>query len=68
MSSPSSPIGHWARRRGSFPEQRIGAVLICDAFRPVVGILSERDIIRALASRGATALEEPVSRSMTGRS
>jgi CBS domain-containing protein len=46
-------------------EQRIGAVLIHDSFRPVVGILSERDIVRAVASRGAAALEEPVSRSMT---
>src|SRR5215212_10417821 len=46
-------------------DHRIGAVLVSDAFRPVLGILSERDIVRAVASRGAAALEEPVSRSMT---
>jgi CBS domain-containing protein len=46
-------------------EKRIGAVLILGAGRRVVGILSERDIVRALAERGAAALDEPVSRIMT---
>ncbi len=46
-------------------ERRIGAVIVGDTFRPVMGILSERDIVRALAARGAAALDEPVSRSMT---
>jgi CBS domain-containing protein len=46
-------------------EKRIGAVLILGADRRVVGILSERDVVRALAERGAGALEEPVSQTMT---
>jgi len=46
-------------------EKRIGAVLILGAGRRVAGILSERDILRALAERGAAALEEPVNRTMT---
>jgi CBS domain-containing protein len=46
-------------------ERRIGAVVVSEGGRPVLGILSERDIVRAVAARGATALEEPVSRSMT---
>jgi len=46
-------------------ERKIGAVVVSDNFRPVSGILSERDIVRALAKRGAAALDEPVSRSMT---
>ncbi len=46
-------------------EKRIGAVVVGNTFRPVLGILSERDIVRALAARGAAALDEPVSRSMT---
>jgi CBS domain-containing protein len=46
-------------------ERKIGAVVVSDNFRPVSGILSERDIVRALARRGAAALDEPVSRSMT---
>jgi CBS domain-containing protein len=46
-------------------EKRIGAVLILGPDRRIAGILSERDIVRALAERGAAALEEPVSRTMT---
>jgi CBS domain-containing protein len=46
-------------------EKRIGAVLILGADRRIVGILSERDIVRALAERGSTALGEPVSQTMT---
>jgi CBS domain-containing protein len=46
-------------------EKRIGAALILGADRRIAGIISERDIVRALAERGRPALEEPVSRSMT---
>ena len=46
-------------------ERRIGALLIVDGQRPVVGIITERDIVRAIALHGAKALEEPVSRFMT---
>jgi CBS domain-containing protein len=46
-------------------ERRIGAVIITDQEHPVIGILSERDIVRAVARDGATALDHPVSRHMT---
>jgi CBS domain-containing protein len=46
-------------------DKRIGAALILGADRRIAGIISERDIVRALAERGAAALEEPVSRTMT---
>jgi len=46
-------------------EKRIGAALILGADRRVVGIISERDIVRALAERGAAVLTEPVSQTMT---
>jgi CBS domain-containing protein len=46
-------------------EKRIGAALILGADHRVVGIISERDIVRALAERGAAALAEPVSQTMT---
>ncbi|WP_046865391.1 CBS domain-containing protein [Microvirga massiliensis] len=46
-------------------EKRIGAVVVSDKSRPVIGILSERDIVRGIASHGAQILEEPVSRCMT---
>ncbi len=46
-------------------EKRIGAALILSADRHIAGIISERDIVRALAERGAGILDEPVSRAMT---
>lgn len=48
-------------------ERRIGAVLILGADRRLVGVISERDIVQALAARGAEALDEPVSQTMTRR-
>jgi CBS domain-containing protein len=59
---PSVPL---ASAVALLAEKRIGAVLILGAGHRVAGILSERDIVRALAERGAAALEEPVSRTMT---
>ena len=46
-------------------EKRIGAVLILGADRRIVGILSERDIVRAIGERGADVLGDPVSVAMT---
>ena len=48
-------------------DRKIGAVVVSDATHPVLGILSERDIVRALALNGAAALDEPVSRYMTAK-
>ena len=48
-------------------EKRIGAVVVMGADGALVGILSERDIIRALGELGASALESAVSRSMTSK-
>ena len=45
-------------------KKRIGAIVILGADRRIVGILSERDIVRAIAER-ADALGEPVSVVMT---
>jgi CBS domain-containing protein len=42
-------------------EHRIGAVVVSADGRSVAGIVSERDIVRALAARGATVLTEPVT-------
>jgi CBS domain-containing protein len=46
-------------------EKRIGAALVLGADRRIAGIISERDVVRALAERGAAALDEQVSRTMT---
>lgn len=43
----------------------VGAVLVCDEHRTVRGIVSERDIVRALARQGAALLDRPVSEVMT---
>jgi len=45
--------------------KRIGAALVLGADRRIAGIISERDIVRALAERGGGVLDEPVSRTMT---
>ena len=60
-----APSASLASAVGLLVEKHIGAVLILGADRRVVGILSERDVMRALAERGAGALEEPVSQTMT---
>lgn len=44
---------------------RIGAVIVTDAEGGLLGILSERDIVTALAREGGNALDNPVSRHMT---
>ena len=46
-------------------ERRIGALVVLGADDRVVGILSERDIVRAISERGATAMQEQVSQVMT---
>jgi CBS domain-containing protein len=45
--------------------KRIGAALVLGADRRIAGIISERDVVRALAEHGAAALEESVSQTMT---
>ena len=46
-------------------ERRIGAVVILGANHRIVGILSERDVVHALAAHGPTALNKPVGQVMT---
>jgi CBS domain-containing protein len=46
-------------------EKRIGAVLVLDGTDTIQGIVSERDIVRAIAARGAACLQTPVASVMT---
>jgi CBS domain-containing protein len=46
-------------------KHRIGSVVILGAGERLVGILSERDIVRALSEQGAGALALPVGQVMT---
>jgi CBS domain-containing protein len=48
-------------------EKRIGTVVISDDGSTALGILSERDIVRELASRGAGCLNDPVDSYMTSK-
>jgi len=48
-------------------EREIGALVVLDAQQRVIGVLSERDVVRALAERGASALTEPLARVMTSK-
>jgi CBS domain-containing protein len=59
---PNATLGDAVRL---LAEKRIGATVVLGADRRVVGILSERDIVRVLAERGAAVLNEPVSQTMT---
>jgi CBS domain-containing protein len=43
----------------------VGAVVVADPSMAVLGILSERDVVRVLARYGAAALDDQVSRHMT---
>jgi CBS domain-containing protein len=46
-------------------EKRIGAVVISPDGRKVVGILSERDIVREMGKRGVACLNDTVNELMT---
>jgi CBS domain-containing protein len=50
---------------GILAERGIGAHVVLGADHRVIGLLSERDIVRALAKRGASVLTEPLARVMT---
>jgi len=46
-------------------EARIGAMVVSDDGRAVLGIISERDVVRGLAERGPRILDTPVAELMT---
>lgn len=46
-------------------EKRVGAIVVVDAAGTAAGILSERDVIRALGEVGDSALDAPISAYMT---
>jgi CBS domain-containing protein len=59
---PNAPL---AAAMKILAERRIGALVITGADQRIVGILSERDIVRTLAERGPRALDEPLADVMT---
>ena len=62
--APSATLAEATKLLG---ERRIGAVIVVDADQRVIGMLSERDIVRTLATRGAATLQASVDEIMTRR-
>lgn len=60
-ATPSDTVGAVA---GLLHTRRVGALVVLDSDR-VAGIVSERDLVRAVAEHGASALQQPVSSCMT---
>ena len=46
-------------------DRKIGAIVVTGADRQVIGILSERDIVRTFAANGPAALDQQVAQVMT---
>jgi CBS domain-containing protein len=61
------PATSVARLMEVLAQHRIGAVVVSQDGAAVEGIVSERDIVRALAARGAAVLAEPVSAIQTSQ-
>jgi CBS domain-containing protein len=61
-ADPNATLGEVVK---TLAARRIGAVVVTGADRRIVGILSERDVVRVLAEQGPTALEAPISEMMT---
>jgi CBS domain-containing protein len=61
-ASPDESVGHAI---ALLEKHNIGAIVIVDEQNRVLGIVSERDIVRIVATQGASALGEPASEHMT---
>jgi len=59
---PTSSLQDAAR---ALAQHRIGAVVVTGADDKIVGILSERDIVRVVGEQGAQALSQPISEAMS---
>ena len=59
---PTATVAEVASRLG---ERRIGAILVMDNADQLLGIVSERDIVRALPKHGAVVLEMTAAQLMT---
>lgn len=50
---------------GVLAEHKVGAIVVSSDGSTIAGIVSERDVVRALAARGDAVLAEPISSIMT---
>jgi CBS domain-containing protein len=61
-AAPDDTVGQVAQL---LHQRRVGAMVVVEGDREVIGIVSERDIVRVVAEYGATGLGRPVSACMT---
>jgi CBS domain-containing protein len=59
---PTATVANAAR---TLAQHKIGALLVLGPDRRIIGILSERDVVRVLAEQGAAALAQPLAQVMT---
>jgi CBS domain-containing protein len=59
---PGVSIGEAARQ---LAERQIGSLVVVDQSRAVIGIFSERDLVRAIARDGSQALDRTVETAMS---
>jgi CBS domain-containing protein len=59
------PTATLERAVESLARHRIGALVVLGADQRVIGIIYERDIVRALSAQGAAALSTPLAQVMT---
>ncbi len=62
--SPDTSLQDIAKTLG---QRKIGALVVLKETGKIAGILSERDIVRAVGSEGASALKKPASQFMTAK-
>ena len=63
-ASPSATLQELAN---TLAGKRIGAIVVAGPGGEVLGIISERDVVKAVAAAGAAALSAPVSAHMTAK-
>ena len=65
MVFTASPSDSVAAVAALLQSRRVGAMVVLDENHDVAGIVSERDIVRVVAERGAEGLSQPISACMT---
>jgi CBS domain-containing protein len=61
-AEPETPLQEIARE---LTQNGVGCIVLVDKDGSISGIVSERDIVKALAQSGSRALEAPASKTMT---
>lgn len=60
-----TPQGSIADAARSLAQHKVGALVVSDDSKKILGILSERDIVKAVATDGSAALDKTVDDLMT---